>query len=253
MASLDEIVAFANQLMLSRPISDYCPNGLQVEGRSDVKKIVSGVTASQALVDEAVARGADLLLVHHGYFWKGEQANIVGIKKARIKALLQNDVSLLAYHLPLDVHPELGNNFQLAERLGLVIDGPLDQDAKVSVGLVGHLEKPLSVNEFSEKLTHTLNRAPQVITNNDSAMIKRVAWCTGGAQGYIEKAMAINADAYISGEISEPTVHLSRESGVHYFAAGHHATERYGAMALGNKLAEEFGLEHEFVDIDNPV
>ncbi|UZE95192.1 Nif3-like dinuclear metal center hexameric protein [Alkalimarinus alittae] len=253
MATLDAIVEFANKLMLERPISDYCPNGLQVEGRSEVKKIVSGVTASQALVDEAIARGADLLLVHHGYFWKGEQPTIVGIKRARIKALLENDMSLLAYHLPLDVHAELGNNVQFAELLELSVDGPLDPEAKPSVGLVGRFKQPITVKQFADLLQQKLSRPPQVITNNDEELIERVGWCTGGAQGYIEKAIAAKVDAYVSGEISEPTVHIARESGVHYFAAGHHATERCGAMALGKRLAEEFGLEHEFVDIDNPV
>lgn len=253
MATLEAIVELANKLMLERPISDYCPNGLQVEGRSEVRKIVSGVTASQALIDEAVERDADLLLVHHGYFWKGEHPGIVGIKKKRIKTLLQNDISLLAYHLPLDVHPELGNNAQLAELLELSIEGPLDPDSRVSVGQVGRLKKPLSVKQFADMLEAKLKRSPQVITNDESDIINTVGWCTGGAQGYIEKAITANVDAYISGEISEPTVHIARESGVHYFAAGHHATERYGAMALGKKLAEAFDIEHEFVDIDNPV
>lgn len=253
MATLNAIVEFANRLMLERPISDYCPNGLQVEGVAEVKKIVSGVTASQALIDEAIERGADLLLVHHGYFWKGEQPNIVGIKKKRINALLQNGISLLAYHLPLDVHPVLGNNAQLAELLEISTEGPLDPESRVSVGQVGRLKTPLSVKQFAELLQEKLKRSPQVISNDETQLISTVGWCTGGAQGYIEKAINANVDAYISGEISEPTVHLARESGVHYFAAGHHATERYGAMALGKKLAEEFNVEHEFVDIDNPV
>ncbi len=256
MAELKAIVEMANSLMLARPISDYCPNGLQIEGCSEVKKIVSGVTASQALIDEAVARNADLLLVHHGYFWKGEPEAIVGIKKKRIQTLLKHDISLLAYHLPLDVHPELGNNTQLATRLGLTIDGPLDPNGRPSIGFVGHLEKPLTVKEFTDLITSKLNRAPMVILGGDACsdgLIKNVGWCTGGAQGYIDKAVAAGVDAYISGEISEPTVHIARECGVHYFAAGHHATERYGALAFGDKLADVFGLEHEFVDIDNPV
>jgi len=252
-AELKAIVEMANSLMLARPISDYCPNGLQIEGCSEVKKIVSGVTASQALIDEAVARGADLLLVHHGYFWKGESQAIVGIKKKRIQTLLKHDISLLAYHLPLDVHPELGNNTQLAARLGLTIDGPLDPDARPNIGFVGHLTTPLTIQGLTDLVAGKLNRTPMVISGGTSDLIKRVAWCTGGAQGYIDKAVAAGVDAYISGEISEPTVHVARECGIHYLAAGHHATERYGAMALGEKLAEELGLEHEFVDIDNPV
>ncbi len=252
-AELDAIVKIANKLMLDRPISDYCPNGLQVEGCSTVNKIVSGVTASQALIDEAVARGADLLLVHHGYFWKGEAQPIVGIKKNRIRSLLSNDVSLLAYHLPLDVHPELGNNVQLAIRLGITVDGPLDPEAKPSIGLVGHFETPLTLQQLSDLIEVKLGREPMIISGTNGVTIRRVGLCTGGAQGYIEKAVAAQVDAYISGEISEPTVHVARESGVSYVAAGHHATERYGVMALGERLAQVFGLEHEFVDIDNPV
>lgn len=252
-AELDVIVKMANRLMLDKPISDYCPNGLQIEGCSTVKKIVSGVTASQALIDEAVARGADLLLVHHGYFWKGEAQPIVGIKKNRIRSLLNNDISLLAYHLPLDVHPELGNNVQLARRLGITVDGPLDPEARPSVGLVGHFETPLTLQQLSDLIAVKLGREPMIIPGNEDAAIQQVGLCTGGAQGYIEKAVAAQVDAYISGEISEPTVHIARESGVSYVAAGHHATERYGIMALGEKLAQAFGLEHEFVDVDNPV
>jgi dinuclear metal center YbgI/SA1388 family protein len=247
--------------MLARPISDYCPNGLQIEGSSEVKKIISGVTASQALIDEAVARNADLLLVHHGYFWKGEPQAIVGIKKKRIQTLLKHDISLLAYHLPLDVHPELGNNTQLAARLGITIDGPLDPDARPSIGFVGHFDKSLTVQQLTDLVANKLNRRPMVISGGSSCNsscsngdgIKRVGWCTGGAQGYIDKAVAAGLDAYISGEISEPTVHIARECGIHYFAAGHHATERYGVMALGDRLAELLGVAHEFVDIDNPV
>ncbi|WP_027707893.1 Nif3-like dinuclear metal center hexameric protein [Zooshikella ganghwensis] len=231
---------------------DYCPNGLQVEGKSHIKKIVTGVTASQALVDQAISLQADALLVHHGYFWRGEAEPVVGMKKKRLQALLANDINLLAYHLPLDAHPELGNNAQLAKQLGWKITQGMDADMNTSIGLVGEVPDELTVEAFSQQITKVLGRSPLVIQSGNQP-IKRVAWCTGAAQGFIEKAAHLGVDAYLSGEISEPTVHSARELGIHYFAAGHHATERYGIKALGAALAGHFGLEHVFVDIDNPV
>ncbi|RDH42895.1 Nif3-like dinuclear metal center hexameric protein [Zooshikella ganghwensis] len=231
---------------------DYCPNGLQVEGKSHIKKIVTGVTASQALVDQAISLQADALLVHHGYFWRGEAEPVVGMKKKRLQALLANDINLLAYHLPLDAHPELGNNAQLAKQLGWKITQGMDADMNTSIGLVGEVPDELTVEAFSQQITKVLGRSPLVIQSGNQP-IKRVAWCTGAAQGFIEKAAQLGVDAYLSGEISEPTVHSARELGIHYFAAGHHATERYGIKALGAALAGHFGLEHVFVDIDNPV
>ncbi|MBU2705494.1 Nif3-like dinuclear metal center hexameric protein [Zooshikella marina] len=231
---------------------DYCPNGLQVEGKSHIKKIVTGVTASQALVDQAISLQADALLVHHGYFWRGEAEPVVGMKKKRLQALLANDINLLAYHLPLDAHPELGNNAQLAKQLGWKVTQGMDADMNTSIGLVGEVPDELTVEAFSQQITKVLGRSPLVIQSGNQP-IKRVAWCTGAAQGFIEKAAQLGVDAYLSGEISEPTVHSARELGIHYFAAGHHATERYGIKALGAALAGHFGLEHVFVDIDNPV
>ncbi|WP_150302798.1 Nif3-like dinuclear metal center hexameric protein [Pseudomonas saliphila] len=247
-----DLVAYCDAMLESAAFQDYCPNGLQIEGRDRVQRLVTGVTASQALIDAAIARGADMLLVHHGYFWKGESAPLTGIKKNRIKALLDHDISLLAYHLPLDVHAEVGNNVQLARLLGWRIRGGLEPENPRSVGLHGELEKPQSACEMTESLTRVLGRAPLHIAGNDRP-IKRIAWCTGAAQGYIEKAIALGMDAFVTGEVSEPTVHSARENGIHFFAAGHHATERYGVQALGEKLAEQFGIAHEFVDIDNPV
>ncbi|MEX0606077.1 MAG: Nif3-like dinuclear metal center hexameric protein [Marinobacter sp.] len=226
---------------------DYCPNGLQVEGKSEIRHIVSGVTASQALIDEAIYVGADMILVHHGYFWKGEDQRIQGMKRARIKALMSHDINLVAYHLPLDDHPEYGNNRQLAKILDIRDAAPLD-------GLVwaGNLAKALSPPAFAAHLQLCLDREPLVVGSGPDT-IKRVAWCTGAAQGYITKALEAGVDAFISGEISEPTTHTARECGIHYFAAGHHATERYGVQALGEALAREFGLTHQFIDCDNPV
>ena len=249
MVALTTLVDAANTLLDINRFKDYAPNGLQLEGKSEVRKIVSGVTASQALIDAAIEANADVLLVHHGWFWRGEDQRIVGMKKRRIKALLQNDISLMGYHLPLDAHLELGNNAQLAKRLGFIREGSMNAEG---VGDYGYLEKSLTVEELSQQMGQSLNRLPTVVTAGDHA-IKTVAWCTGGAQSYIGQAIALGVDAFVSGEISEQTTHEARENGIHYFAAGHHATERYGAPALAQYLAEQFGLEHQFIDIDNPA
>ena len=250
--SLEALLSYLDERLTPHLFKDYCPNGLQVEGKSEVSKIVTGVTASQALIDRAVELNADVLLVHHGFFWKGEDRCIVKTKKKRIKALLENDISLIAYHLPLDAHPEVGNNVTLAQKLGIEITGGLEPDNPRSVGNAGTLSEPLSVAEFSERISSALNRKPLAIEGGEH-LIKTVALCTGGAQGYIQKAIDLGTDAYLSGEISEPTVHSARESGIHYFSAGHHATERYGVQALGEELALKFALEHHYVEIDNPV
>lgn len=247
-----ELLDYCDRLLDSAAFADYCPNGLQVQGVERVWRIVSGVTASQALVDAAIAAQADLLLVHHGYFWKGEPAPLTGIKQRRIKALLQHDINLVAYHQPLDVHAELGNNVQLAQLMDWQIEGGLEPDNPRSVGLRGRLSAPLSGEQLAAQLAQRLQRTPLHIPGNDRP-IRRIAWCTGAAQGYIDRAIALGVDAYITGEVSEPTVHLAREHGIHFFAAGHHATERYGVKALGEHLAQQFGIEHRFIDIDNPV
>ncbi len=249
--ALTTLVEEADRFLNTAKISDYCPNGLQVEGRPQVQRIVSGVTASQALLDAAVEAHADVVLVHHGYFWKNEDPRVVGIKQRRLKTLLCNDISLLAYHLPLDVHPEVGNNVQLARVLGLTVEGTLEPDNPRSVGLVGALDTPLSPSDFMQRIRTTLGREPLMIEGPD--VIRRIAWCTGGAQGYIEQAVAAGVDAYLTGEVSEPTVHIARENGLSFFAAGHHATERYGVQALGDYLAERFAVEHIFIDCPNPA
>lgn len=252
MVDRDALIRYCNELLDSGSFQDYCPNGLQVEGRTEIRRIVSGVTASQALVDAAVAAQADLLLVHHGYFWRGESAAVVGVKQRRLKALLQNDINLVAYHLPLDVHAELGNNVQLARLMGWQISGGLEPGNPRSVGLAGELAQPCSGEELAALLSARLQRDPLFVAGHDRP-VKRIAWCTGAAQGYIDKAIALGVDAFVTGEVSEPTVHTARENGIHFYAAGHHATERYGAKALGEHLAATFGLEHQFIDIDNPV
>ncbi|WP_390879106.1 Nif3-like dinuclear metal center hexameric protein [Marinobacterium arenosum] len=249
---LNELLVYCDNLLTPGRFRDYCPNGLQVEGRTEVGRIVTGVTACQALLDAAVDWQADAVLVHHGYFWKGEDSAVRGIKRNRLKTLLANDISLIGYHLPLDCHPTLGNNARLAELLELETTGGLEPGNPDSVGLVGKLAQPLTATAFAERIARALGRQPLLIEGGDH-LIETVGWCTGAAQGYIEQAIAQSMDAFISGEISEPTVHSARENGIHYFAAGHHATERYGVQALGEALAAEFGIEHRFIDIDNPV
>ncbi|MDD5299498.1 MAG: Nif3-like dinuclear metal center hexameric protein [Gallionella sp.] len=246
---LNELRDYNASLLQTGLFKDYCPNGVQVEGRAEVRRIASGVTASQQVLDAAIAWGADAILVHHGYFWRSEDAAITGIKKRRIAELLHHDVSLLAYHLPLDAHPELGNNARLGKLLGLTEQGRFGEQ---NIACLGELEPPQTLAQFAAWIGGRLQRVPQVIGDNTKS-IRKVAWCSGGAQGYFEEAIARGADAFITGEISEQSFHIANESGVAFIAAGHHATERHGIQALGEHLAERFGLEHKFFDQDNPV
>ena len=245
----EQLVEYLDELLQPAKFRDYCPNGLQVEGRADVGRIIAGVTASQALLDVAVARGADAILVHHGYFWKGEDGRITGIRRQRLKTLLAHDISLLAYHLPLDAHPELGNNAQLATRLGWLPDGRFGEQDIAWLGSVG---EPTTAAQLCDQLAAELARTPMLV-GDAGRPVRRLGWCTGGAQGYFEQAIALGVDAFVSGEISEQTVHLARESGVAFLACGHHATERYGVAALAEHLTRHCGLQCEFVDLDNPV
>lgn len=246
---LFELEAYVGQLLEVNRFSDYCPNGVQVEGRPQVARLVSGVTASLDLLKAAIESGADAILVHHGYFWKNENARIVGVKRARIELLLRNNVSLLAYHLPLDAHPVLGNNAQLAQKLRFVVEGGFGEQNIASHGVL--VEAP-ALHELNNNIRQILCREPLVIGDRNRT-VRRIAWCTGAAQGYFEEAIRLGVDAFLTGEISEQCVHLARETGVAFIAAGHHATERYGVQALGAHLAEKFGISHQFIDIDNPV
>ncbi len=246
---LDELRDYNASLLQTSLFKDYCPNGLQVEGRAEVQRIATGVTASQQVLDEAIAWGADAILVHHGYFWRNEDATIIGIKKRRIAQLLRNNVSLLAYHLPLDAHAVLGNNAQLGKLLGLVEQGRFGEQ---NIACIGELAHPQTLAQFAAQIGHALQRIPQIIGDN-AGSIRKVAWCSGGAQGYFEMAIALGVDAYLTGEISEQNFHLAQESGVAFIAAGHHATERLGIKALGEHLADRFCLEHRFFDQDNPI
>lgn len=249
MVRRDELRDYLDGLLEAARFRDYCPNGLQVEGRPDIGRIVCGVSASQALLDEAVRLGADAVLVHHGWFWRGEDERVTGIRRRRLATLLTHDISLFAYHLPLDAHVEFGNNAQLARRLGWKIDGRFgDQE----IGCLGQPAEPLAAAMIAAALERVLGRAP-LLVGDGSRPVRRLAWCSGGAQNWFEQAIVAGADCYVSGEISEQTLHLARESGVPYIAAGHHATERHGAMALGEHLRETYGLDCRFVDLDNPA
>lgn len=243
-----ELEHIVNQQLSTATFSDYAPNGLQVEGREEIKKIVTGVTACQALLDEAVRLEADAVLVHHGYFWKSEAPVIKGMKRNRLKTLLANDINLYGWHLPLDAHPELGNNAQLAKMFGIDVKGEV-------MPLVpwGELKEAVTGQQLAERIREVLGRQPLHCGDNAPGLIRRVAWCSGGGQGFIDAAASFGVDAFITGEVSEQTIHSAREQGLHFFAAGHHATERGGIKALGEWLAEDHGLDVTFIDIANPA
>ena len=245
-----ELEIYLNQLLNTNMIKDYCPNGLQVQGKKEITRIITGVSASLELIEAAIIQNADAIIVHHGFFWKGENQTITGIKYPRIKSLIKQDMNLFAYHLPLDVHPTLGNNVQLAKLLGLNISRELDTGTTPNYGVI--CEEHMILAQLIERITHKLRRTPLVVGQKASA-VHKIAICTGGAQDFIEHAYHAGADVYISGEISERTTLIARELGITYIAAGHHATERYGIQALGEHLAQAFDLTHHFIDIDNPV
>lgn len=248
-----ELLHYLHELLTPHKFQDYCPNGLQVEGRSAIRKLITGVTASQALLDAAIAAKADAVLVHHGYFWKGEAPSVVGMKRNRLRALLSNDLNLFAYHLPLDAHPLFGNNAQLAQLLGFIGNEPLQPNNELSIVRHGRVATATTtIESLAERIRQRLQREPLVEAAGRDT-INTVAWCTGGGQGYIELAAERGIDVFITGEASEQTIHTAREMQIHFIAAGHHATERYGVKALGQHLAAEHGLTVEFIDIDNPV
>ena len=228
---------------------DYCPNGLQVEGRDDIARLVSGVTASVQFLEAAIDAGADAVLVHHGYFWRGEDARIIGPRRRRIALLIEHDISLFAFHLPLDAHDEVGNNAALARELDFSITGRFGEQ---DIGMHGEVRGAATLGDLAAHIEKRLQRKPLVV-GDVLRPVGRVAWCTGAAQGYVDDAARLGVDVYLTGEISEQTVHFARESGIAFISAGHHATERYGVQALGAHLAERFALDHRFIDIDNPV
>ena len=252
MAKLQDIIQWCDQTLKSTEFKDYAPNGLQIEGKTEVRKILAAVTASQDAIDAAIRENADLLLVHHGYFWKGEAYPITGMRGKRIKSLIQHDISLLAYHLPLDSHPSLGNNAAIADLLKLERIEALDPSERHPIGNIGYLNQPMPVEVFkkfvSEKLKFDAIHLPA-----DKTMIEKVGFCTGGAQDFIVKAAEQGCDAYISGEVSERTFYEAKELGVHYFACGHHATERYGVQRLGQAISEQFDIEYVYFELNNPI
>ena len=247
---LRQLVEYCDRRLEAARFEDYCPNGLQVDAGEPVSRICTGVTASLALVEQAAAAGAQALLVHHGYFWRGEPAPLTGMKGRRIRALFAHGLSLIAYHLPLDAHPDLGNNRRLGACLDIDEAGPVEGFD----GLLwrGRLAVPVSPGEWGQAIAGALGRAPLHLPGGP-ALIRDVAWCTGAAQAQIERAADLGCDAFLSGEVSEHTTHAARERGIHFFAAGHHATERLGVRALGEEVARVFGIEHRFIDVDNPV
>ncbi len=247
---LHQLNDYLDQLLQPSTFKDYCPNGLQIEGKSEIKKIMTGVSACQQLIDVAVEKKVDAVLVHHGFFWSAENPCIIGMKKNRISSLLNHHINLFAYHLPLDAHLVLGNNVQLAKVLN--IDVRISEERKNNLLFSGALNKPMPGVEFTHFLTEKLQREPLYIPGKN-ALIKNIAWCTGAAQDFIEDALSLGVDAFLTGEVSERTVHFARENKIDFFAAGHHATERFGIKALGEHLAHTFGIGHEFVDIGNPV
>lgn len=237
-----------NQMLEPARFKDYGPNGLQVEGRDEVRRLVCGVTASLALIDAAIETGADAILVHHGLFWRGQDGRVTGWMKQRLARLIQHDINLFAYHLPLDAHAELGNNAQLGRRLGWTADARFGD---TDLGFIGNTA-PTTLDALAAQLLTLTGREP-VLAAGDGRPLRRVAWCTGGAQGYFEAAIAAGADVYVTGEISEPQAHYARETGVAFVAAGHHATERYGVQGVGGRVAADLGLDYRFIDVPNPA
>lgn len=252
MAKLQDIIQWCAQTLKSPEFKDYAPNGLQIEGKTEVHKILVAVTASQDAIDAAIRENADLLLVHHGYFWKGEAYPITGMRGKRIKSLIQHDISLLAYHLPLDSHPSLGNNAAIADLLELERIETLDPSERHPIGNIGYLNQPMPVEDFKKFVSETL-KFDVTHLPADKTMIEKVGFCTGGAQDFIVKAAEQGCDAYISGEVSERTFYEAKELGIHYFACGHHATERYGVQRLGQAISEQFDIEYVYFELNNPI
>jgi dinuclear metal center YbgI/SA1388 family protein len=251
MVKRNELVTYTNQLLQIDRFRDYVPNGLQVEGRDEIRLLASAVTAGYGVLEEASAMGADALLVHHGYFWQGETAAVVGMKRRRLALLLDRHMNLLAYHLPLDAHEIYGNNVQLAQVLGIRVQGRFGPEP--GLALIGELPEPMEGEAFARYVAGRLGREPLHVAAQDSRPIQRIGWCTGAAQKYIEAAAESGLDAYLSGEASEQNFHVAREMNIHFFAAGHHATERYGVMALSEHLADKFSLQHRVIEIANPI
>jgi dinuclear metal center YbgI/SA1388 family protein len=247
MAARDEIVSYAADYLDLASYSDYGPMGLQVAGSPDVSKIACGVSASRELFDRAGEAGAQMVLVHHGLFWDRDSRVIDPVMKGRLKALFDHDLSLVAYHLALDAHPDVGNNALLAQELGVKAEKRF-----TDWGYGGSLETPVPISEFASTVEQRLGRPPLVFSYGPE-LVERVAILSGGAGRHLADAAAEGYDCFVTGEADEPTKHAAKESGVHFVAGGHYATETLGVRALSAKLADQFGLEWEFVDLPNPV
>lgn len=252
MITQKELLLYLHQLLSCDRFNDYAPNGMQVEGKDQIKRICTAVTASDDVISQAIDWNADALLVHHGYFWRGESPVITGMKRRRLHKLLSHDINLLAYHLPLDCHLELGNNACLAKLFAVNSVQMHRAGGTDNLLWSGLLSTAMTHTEFTEFLASKLERLPLAIQGHDQK-ISRIAWCSGGAQDFIDEAKHLGVDAYLSGEISERTYYQARELGLNYYACGHHATERYGIQALGAHLSSYFHLEHQFFDSANPV
>lgn len=254
--STTELNAWLDETLQPQRFRDYCPNGLQVEGKPVIRHIITGVTASRALLEEAIRRQADAIFVHHGWFWKNEDARIVGTKRDRIALAIKHDLNVFGYHLPLDAHPELGNNAQLAKVLGFTPDRDSEGNPRTcgpdNLIWLGSCQPRMTLKKLGDHIGNTLGRVPTVLGQPDQR-VERIAWCTGGAQGWMEEAAQAGAQVYLTGEASEPNFHLANETGVGFIAAGHHATERFGAKAVGEAIARQFGIRVDFVDLPNPI
>jgi dinuclear metal center YbgI/SA1388 family protein len=241
-----DLEKYLNTTLEIKNFKDYCPNGLQIQGKNQIKKIITGVSANQELIDLAIQKNADAIIVHHGFFWKNEPQTITGIKKNRIASLLKNDINLFVYHLPLDVHSTLGNNINLANILGIKNPQPIENS------LVWQGEVDLSLASLSDLIADKLGRNP-LIFGEKTKQINTIAWCSGGAQSYIDKAIEIDADCFITGEVSEQIPAIAKENDIAFISAGHHATEKGGAQLLASHLSVKFDVNCEFVDVENIV
>ena len=253
MTSRNLIVKYCDDLLQINQFKDHCPNGLQIEGKDEINIIVTGVSACLDLLKMANAKKADMIIVHHGYFWKNESRCITGYHKKRIEYLLKNDINLLAYHLPLDQHSTVGNNAMLAESIGIEITSRLPSTCGIDLGNIGRLKRPQSAKELKKTLSKKLKQEPLMITNHENKTIHKIAWCSGAAADDIQYAIENNADAFITGEPCERVYHIAKETNMTFYACGHHATERGGIQALGKKVAQQFQIDHHFIDIHCPI
>ena len=253
MEKVKAIVGYCDDLLQAQSIKDYAPNGLQIEGEEQVEDVYTAVSASRDVLEKVVAAGGKMLLVHHGYFWKGEDRTLTGWMKERVRLCLAHDINLVAYHLPLDFHKTLGNNAQLGELMGWHAQKNIRSSAGIDLVMMGEVPGGITVGDLADQLEMRLRQKPCVIEKDAERVIQKIAWCTGAAYDDIQVAIEAGADAFVTGEIAERTVHIARESSIAFFAAGHHATERLGVQALGQHLEKKFGLKHTFIDSDCPV